>query len=312
MKPHHPVPPPESVRRWVKRYPQPTDRLLVCVSGGADSVCLLHCLVQCWPTTQLRVFHFDHASRPHSATDAQWVRDLAAEWGLPSVTHRATTSPTRNREASWRTARHAAAQATAQAHDCQHVLTAHHATDLVETVYFRLTKGTGLSGLSPFHRPSKPLYHTTRAQIESHCHTHQLPFLHDPSNDSLQFQRNLLRHQVIPHLRTITPNLETIALRLADHSHNVCDFLAQHTPTGLTLPLTDFQALHPIIQTRWLRQCAAPNTPSQSESADTIRWLTDQPQGNSHKPFGGGQLQLSRGLIHYQDIGDKANKSTNI
>ncbi|MEZ4679617.1 MAG: tRNA lysidine(34) synthetase TilS [Caldilineaceae bacterium] len=132
--------------------------VIVGVSGGADSVCLLHLLQRFAPEWQLalQIGHLDHALRAESATDAEFVRELAAMWGIPFHTHRlepgALQAQGGNLEANARIVRHAYLQTLAlnltPAGQIPIVALAHHADDQAETILHHLIRGSGLSGLT--------------------------------------------------------------------------------------------------------------------------------------------------------------------
>ncbi|HEX6037412.1 tRNA lysidine(34) synthetase TilS, partial [Longimicrobium sp.] len=122
--------------------------VLVAVSGGCDSVALLHLLRFAADDAGLRVSaaHFDHAMRPGSEGDAAWVCGLCRAWGVPLMDARADIPP--RTEAEARDARYAFLRRAQEACGAAFLATAHHADDQAETVLFRVLRGTGLGGLA--------------------------------------------------------------------------------------------------------------------------------------------------------------------
>lgn len=208
-------------------------RVVVAVSGGADSVCLLHVLVQlagAWGV-MLHVAHVDHGLRPQSAAAARFVGGLAADLGL--AFHATTLDPVLLRadssglEAAARHARYtflcqvARRIAPAGVQPCLAV--AHHANDQAETILLRLLQGSGLRGLAslrplssaPIFTPAgempvrlvRPLLAVSRDDILAYLARHNLTWLEDESNDDLQYARNRLRHRVLPELVALNPGI---------------------------------------------------------------------------------------------------------
>jgi len=194
------------------RAPEPGRRLLVAVSGGRDSMALLHLLRFGTPRGGVRqelvAAHLDHALRPGSAADADWLSGLCRAWGVPLVRHRLDAPPAGEAEA--RTARYAFLEEARIEAGAARTLTAHHAGDQAETVLFRAARGTGLPGLRGIraHRDPalwRPLLQATPAQIAEHVRSAGLRWRQDPSNRDRSLTRNALRHEVLPRLERAVP-----------------------------------------------------------------------------------------------------------
>jgi tRNA(Ile)-lysidine synthase len=121
-------------------------RYVIAVSGGVDSVALLHALTK-RPALDMIVAHFDHGIRPESAQDAAFVRTLAESYGLPFVTDRVELGPDAS-EASARQARYSFLRTLQRQYDATSIITAHHQDDLLETAIINLLRGTGRRGLT--------------------------------------------------------------------------------------------------------------------------------------------------------------------
>lgn len=198
----------------------PGARLLVGLSGGPDSVVLLHGLRRLG--YDVGAAHLDHGLRPDAAEDARWVAARCAEWGVPCrVTRLALASGS---EAAGREARHAFLQAVAREEGYAAIALGHHADDQAETLLFRLARGTGPAGLAGMRvfRPTpggapllRPLLDLTRAQIEEALAAWGLPALSDPTNSSSDFARNRLRQAAMPALRSVNPDAARHMARLA-------------------------------------------------------------------------------------------------
>ena len=202
--------------------------LLVAVSGGPDSVALLHFLAahraRTGSPSALVAAHVNHGLRgAESDDDAAFVRDLASAWGLAHVS--ANLEPRRARsEESARLARYEALRGLAEKADADRAATAHTADDQAETVLLRLLRGAGLRGLAGMPargrvrglRVVRPLLGVTREQVLDYLGRHRLRYRLDSSNESRTPARNYLRLEVLPRLRErMNPAAREAILRAA-------------------------------------------------------------------------------------------------
>ena len=185
---------------------EPGSSVLVAVSGGPDSVCLLHSLVRLRRLLRVRVacFHFDHGLREDSALDAAYVRRQADRLGVPFVTSRADSlpSPGESPEAWARAARYAALSDAMQQVGASRAAVGHTLDDRAETVVLALLRGGGLEALSGM-RPVRgeivrPLIETTREETEAFCRALHLRPRRDPMNSDPRYLRAAIRLSVIP------------------------------------------------------------------------------------------------------------------
>jgi tRNA(Ile)-lysidine synthase len=196
-------------------------KVLVALSGGIDSVLLLHELRRLAPVHgwSLVAAHLDHAMRPSSAGDAAWVAGLCRAWEIPLVSERLPDAP--RGETAARQARHAFLRRVAESEGCALIATGHHADDQAETVLFRAIRGTGVRGLAGMapRTPGgvvRPLLGFPRAAIRRHARRIGLRFREDPTNLALGAARNRLRHRVIPLLeQEVNPAARRNLARLA-------------------------------------------------------------------------------------------------
>lgn len=201
-------------------------RVLVALSGGADSVALLHLLrfAAADGTRPLFAAHIDHAMRADSGHDAAWVAGLCRAWGVPLVTGRADPAPRTEEEA--RDARYAFLRQARDEVRADWIATAHHADDQAETVLFRILRGTGtagLAGIPPVDEARglvRPLLPFTRVQLRRYARAHRLRWREDPTNAALDPARNRIRHQILPLIeRTIAPGARASLAHLAQVAH---------------------------------------------------------------------------------------------
>lgn len=211
-------------------------RVVVAVSGGADSVALLHGLATLRAITKITtgglwVAHFNHGLRgEESSADAHFVKQLAEAWQLPfclgeAAVGRLKTTGQDGIEAAARTARYNFLQQTAAELGARFVATAHTRDDQVETILHRLLRGTGLAGLVGIPRVRRlsematllrPLLGFSRSEIEGYLTAVGQSYRTDATNAELIFTRNKIRHALLPHLRSeFNPRVDEALLRLA-------------------------------------------------------------------------------------------------
>src|SRR5882724_4712273 len=203
-----------------QRLLSPGDRVLCAVSGGPDSMALLHALWELrdrWHLT-LEVATIDHGLRPAARAEAQQVAaraaDLGLRWHLVTVDVRGARARA-GRGASWqdvaRRLRLASLVDLADAIGAGSIALGHQADDQVETILFRILRGTGVRGLAgiPYRRERfvRPLLDVSREEVLAYLRRRSIPFIEDPSNADPRFTRARLRHQVLPALRAENPRI---------------------------------------------------------------------------------------------------------
>jgi tRNA(Ile)-lysidine synthase len=205
---------------------QPDQRVGVAVSGGADSVCLLHVLREIAPRWNLRltVLHLDHQLRgEESRADAAFVRDLAGALDLPFELQETDVAAVcretgDNLEQAARAARLEFFRRLTQSGTVDRIATGHTRSDQAETVLFRFLRGSGTAGLAGIRPVTddgivRPLLEIDRAEIERHLRERGIAWRNDSTNASAAFARNRIRHELLPQLtRDWNPALpETLA-----------------------------------------------------------------------------------------------------
>lgn len=264
--------------------PRTSAELCVAYSGGLDSTVLLHAVARAIadrPHYRMRAAHVDHQLHPDSASwSAQCGRvaqSLQVEFVAMSVA--VTASSELGVEAAAREARYAALREILKPNEV--LLTAHHADDQLETMLMALLRGAGLRGLSSV--PSiqifgggwlaRPLLEFGRAELDEWARAEQLQWLEDPSNANTGFDRNFLRHRVLPALRERWPAAAHSAARSTAHlreAGRLLDMLAaadlETVAIGACLVMDRLASLAPArrrnVLRHWIRQqgVRAPST----------------------------------------------------
>ena len=242
------------VSRFIERNDllQNGDQVIVALSGGADSVTLLHLLISLKEKYNLTVIaaHLNHGIRGAEADrDEAFVTELCARWGIRLFCEKAdvpaiAADSGESLELCGRRLRYEFFDRVARDLVGAKIAAAHHGDDNAETVLWNLTRGTGIGGLCgiPAKRDNiiRPLLCCFRDDIEAYCADNGLEYVIDSTNLSDDYTRNKLRHQVMPVLRELNPSVgETIA-RTADLMRETDDYLDRISKKELKIAETDF------------------------------------------------------------------------
>lgn len=201
--------------------------LAVAVSGGRDSVALLHYLHKNAEEAHISLSALTccHGIRPSAEADVAFVEELCRAWGVPLTVFRADVPARakqsgRNLEEEGRLFRRECYQKMLDG-GADAVLTAHHRDDYAETVLFRLARGTSLQGLDVFPAQKgllRPLLSVTRARIDEYIKENALPFREDETNADVALSRNRIRHEVLPALERAVLGAKENLVRFAERA----------------------------------------------------------------------------------------------
>jgi tRNA(Ile)-lysidine synthase len=293
--------------RW---YPRSASApLCIAFSGGEDSTALLAMLAQQVPG-RLRAVHIDHGLHPDSRA---WVRVCRATCRLlrvPFASRRLDLTGRRGQslEALARDARYAALAAALRPGEV--LLTAHHLEDQLETVLLQLLRGAGLPGLAampavmPFGAGVlvRPLLEVPRAVLRAWVRARDLSCVADPANTDDRFDRNFLRHRVLPSLLSRWPGAARTVARSARHLAEAQELLDEaaradvaRAADGAALSVTSLRAL-PLPRRRnalryWIGQAGpVPDTRRLQEIAGTLLAA----RADANPVVGWGELQVQR------------------
>jgi tRNA(Ile)-lysidine synthase len=262
--------------RLIRDFP-PDARYLIGVSGGRDSVALLHWLINLG-YNKLIVCHLNHQLRGRSSdADARFVQKLAAKYQvgfeLGAANVRALARKKKmSLEAAAREARYSFFSRAAKRRHCHKILLAHHADDLVETFLLNLIRGAGLTGLGGMRDVSsrqihgveltilRPLLSIWRSDIDKYVRECHLRFREDTTNKNLAPTRNRIRNRIIPYLEKILDrNIRQNLWRTATIAAEEENWLDKEVPdsTNVDLSVPKLRALPITLQRRailkWLR-----------------------------------------------------------
>lgn len=240
------------------------DRLLCAVSGGPDSLALLVLAQQVLPG-RLVAATIDHQLRAESADEAQIVAEICRNLGVPHFILTPDEKISGNLQSSARAARYALLERAADAQNCQHIATAHHADDQLETLLMRLARGSGVDGLSGIRahngRVVRPLLEFTKAELIDICASAGIEWVNDPSNANIDFDRVAMRNWLAS---TQHPFQASRALRTASALADASDALVW---------MTDTLAAQRIAQENDVIICTAGDLPSELKRRLLIRCL---------------------------------------
>jgi tRNA(Ile)-lysidine synthase len=311
----------ESVRRTLRDRAllSPSDKVLVALSGGPDSVALLHVLRALrYP---VEIAHFDHQTRAGaSAADAEFCRALARACSLPfHLESRAVAEEAQAGGASFeehaRRLRYDFLLRTAAARGCTAVATGHHADDQAETVLLRMVRGAsprGLGGIPPAReadgiRIVRPLIDCSRADILAFLEQQGLEYRTDATNTDPRHLRNRVRHDLLPRLReAYNPRIDDALRRLAEVQRTENEYLEAEAAAFLERCLLEQDRLdreafargHRALQRRAVLEWAwrhGVDCPF-DRADDAVEFLLHGPAGRAFDLGGGRLLRNGRGV----------------
>jgi len=314
------------VRQTIAKYEifDPGNRVVVGVSGGPDSLCLLHLLhgLREELGITLHVAHLHHALRGEEADeDAKFVERLATSWGLPSTVEKRDVPAYAEREKlaieqAARQVRYTFLAEVANRVGASSVAVGHNADDQVETIIMHWLRGAGTAGLRGMRplqrwplpgidlRLARPLLEIPREEIEAYCQEHRLRPRFDRSNLDTTYYRNRIRHELLPLLEEYNPNIREVirraALIIADDHHYLAsqgqrawEKVVSEMEGALVFDLKAWGQLHPSLQRQLLRR-AIRNLRSDLRNIDWVH-IEEARRALGEKPAG-TEVTLPRGL----------------
>jgi len=247
----------------------PSDKnIVVGLSGGVDSVVLLHLLYHCLgKTNRLQAIHVNHNLQPESESWANYCEQTCRELDIPLTVVSVALDPVGNVEEKARLARYSAFRDNVPLNSC--LCLAHHQNDQVETVIYRLVRGSGPKGLAGIRQFSniddltiiRPLLDIPKKTILALADELNLAFCTDNSNDDISFDRNYIRHVVLPSIEKRWPAACRTITRFANHANNIesvltesCKLLLPQFKQGNTLSIAGLFTVSKELRFELIRQ----------------------------------------------------------
>lgn len=271
----------------------PDDIIVLAVSGGVDSMVLLDMVLGCHKKENIIVAHLDHCLRwVESDWDREFVASICNRYNITFEMQKidiwvlAKTEKS-SLEAIARRERYTFLELIRSKHDARYILTAHHAGDQTETIVWNLIKWAKVRGLSGMSIISglifRPLLTTPKSDILEYAREHQVEYREDSTNMDITYDRNRIRHDIIPVLESLNPSIHNSVWELANYMQSLGNFLTDSVESWLrkssseswkpnTFLSDSFLSLSPFLQ------------------GEIISYLYTQSQGGSSQ-------WLSRGLI---------------
>lgn len=203
------------IKRTIKKYDMicKNDRIVIGVSGGSDSMCLLHFLRSISQEYNLKLFvvHINHCIRGEDADlDQQYVEDICEEWNIPCYAYKVDIKNKAKIEAiceeeMGRRVRYGTFLEVMKQNNANKIAVAHNKNDVVETIFFNFTRGTGLNGIVGI-KPKidniiRPIIDCEKKEIDKYCKDNNIEVRIDHTNFETVYTRNKIRNEIIPYIK---------------------------------------------------------------------------------------------------------------
>lgn len=321
------------LQTFLSQQLNPGAKILLALSGGLDSCVLLHLLVAAQKnlTFELQALHVHHGLSPNADQWSDFCTHLGQQLNVSVQTVRLNIDKQTGKgiEAEARTLRYAALfNHVVDGIKPDYVITAHHQDDQAETFLLQLFRGAGLKGLSAMaqvdvnKRLLRPLLHTSRQELESYAKTHEIMWCNDESNANTYYERNFVRHEVMPVLAQRNPAVKATIARAASHMAEASQLLDDLAIIDIkpllqsnSLCLKGLQALGYARAKNGLRwwlsqnQLSMPNAEHLNELLDQL--FTAKPDADIHVKIQHLNLKRyqNRAYLISPDLLDYANQS---
>ena len=243
------------------------DIVIIGLSGGPDSMCLLNILLSLKKDLKIICAHINHNIRKESIEELEFIKNYCKEKNiiLETTTFEKKSSETDYNELELREKRYTYFKEIINKYKAQYLFTAHHGDDLIETILMRLTRGSNLKGYSGFqvetnknnYKIIKPLIFMTKEEINSYNEENNIPFVIDKTNEEDNYTRNRYRHHILPFLKSENKNVHLKYLKFSKELQRYYEFVDKTVKQEIDkryikniLDIEDFERLDALIQTR--------------------------------------------------------------
>lgn len=268
---------------------------ILAFSGGPDSVYLLHKLLKKGDKPVLA--HLNHGLRgKESDQDEEFCRKIAKKYGLIFETEKVSLTGSGIEEKA-RNARYKFLEKIRRKYKAKKILTAHHLNDNIETVLLNFIRGTGLNGMTGIKsdKIERPLLNTAKDEILTYLKKHRIKYRKDSSNLDTKFSRNFIRHEVIPQLKKLNPNLEKTFTKNLNNFKQLQDFLNEESPDSITV--AEFKRLHPAIQANTILKLTGTTEGISQKALEETRKLILSGKTGKKKTLGNTRVEIEYGKV---------------
>lgn len=314
-----------SIQASLDRHIDPEETVLVALSGGVDSMVMLHTTKLLRPDLRVIAAHVNHGLREEATSDVELCQRTCEGLGvelrvLTADVGKIAREENIGLELAGRQVRHAFFENLRDQENCSAVLLGHHADDRVETLLHNLMRGTGIHGLaamkqwSPFSRYLRPLLDLTKREIIGIAEENDIEWHEDHTNAESDFDRNWLRNDVVPMLETRRSGVRNSLLRTASAAEDISDYMRSQAKDLLAknafvhpdinkstfFDVDTILEVHPalqaeVIQYIWTKLHGSGSGFSQKRINETIGWLGNESLKNgSSLYFGEGHRLCNR------------------
>lgn len=312
-----------SILKILDQHLSKKDTVIAAVSGGADSVFLLHMLLK--SPAKIIVAHVNHLLRKEAVGDQHFVEKLAKAHGVKVETLKVDVANLAQKnkqglEETGRKVRYDFFAKLAKKHHAALIITAHNADDNLETRLLNLTRGAQLQGLIGMDMLSqigkkklfRPILNIDKKEILAYLKLKKIPYRNDATNDDRKYSRNFIRHEIIPLLKKLNPNLTKTSAKNSQNLREIDEFLESEASKWLTENKLDkgfnaknFKNLKTALQKAIIIQLYKTkigNTKNlESAHLEEILKTLKSPEGNKKKTINGLTFKIKNQTISLEN-----------
>lgn len=305
---------------YKKYHLNKNDNIIIAVSGGVDSMALLDILSKIHNTDNIIVAHCNHGFRKESILEAKMVENICNQLNVHFEMKEAVNL--KNQELAAREFRYEFFYELMEKYSAKALFVGHHKNDQVETVFFRLMRGAGLTGLSGMKEHDKerkiirPFLKFTKEDILEYAKANNLKWMDDATNFEVDYDRCWLRNDIIPALEERKPGIANVISKTAENLSEVADFMSQEAEkwihnqenkdysekqkvNNVFMSQTDFKQLHVAMQKEvvlhlYVKHNGSRQGVRQVDVENIIKWIKGMKPGSC----------ISFGNVTFRNYGD--------